>query len=208
MIIDQTEGIGRCNNPGQCAPAGEICEPNSNACCPDEMDIGRMLCQPGVAGVLRCGSLGCRLDGEVCQMDGDCCSGTCTNGFCMGGVMCTLDGIACAGTADCCSGICTNNVCGDACAQMGEACATNADCCGGVVCAPDANGVLLCGAATCVADGQTCTAASDCCSGNCRVDGTCGPTEVECAPLGAACTVNTDCCSGYCGPNMTCEINI
>jgi hypothetical protein len=142
QIFNQASGVGRCGNPGGCAPTGEVCKTadgaisGSRQCCPMSAPAGDpMYCvatQP--TGTYRCSE--CFNMGGTCDDNADCCSGTCNlgNGTCT----CTPDGAECQTAGECCNGVCT----------------------------PDANGVRHC-APGCVMDGNTCTANSDCCGGYC-----------------------------------------
>jgi hypothetical protein len=178
-IIDAEAGIGRCDNPGMFAPAGEICEPNSNECCPGNPE-GKLYCHLTFYGVNRC--LLCKVQGTQCNDGSECCGGNCVDGQC--GAPPDADG---GGP--------------DACVGDGEECATPDECCGRI-CVPDSNGVLTCDTG-CRPKAGLCTANADCCSGNC-LNGSCDDTEVVCTPLGGDCTDSGDCCSALCVDN-TCQ---
>jgi hypothetical protein len=123
------------NNPGGCAPAGEVCEGGFSECCPGMPD-GREYCLPTDLGVDRCFVTGmCAVEGDSCQNGSDCCSGVCTNNVC-GALVCIPDGQPCAFTDQCCNGVCVpdvngNLVCNPNCVPDLGACTTDADCCGG-----------------------------------------------------------------------------
>lgn len=86
-----------------------------------------------------CTGAACRIGGESCQSNNDCCSGnTCVAGFCVG-----------AG--------------GSSCHAQAEGCTQNSDCCGAGQCV-----ALFCGANSCQAAGQGCTTNSQCCGGTCN----------------------------------------
>jgi hypothetical protein len=172
-IIDAEEGIGRCDNPGMFAPAGELCEPNSNECCPGVPE-GKLYCATTFFGVQRC--LLCKPAEAECQNDSECCGGHCVDGACGPGM---TDG----GTDE------------PPCTADGGECATPDECCGRM-CTPDAEGVLRCGS-TCIPVDGVCTTHTDCCTTNC-VNGRCGPRDVDCIPLGGTCMTAADCCSASC----------
>jgi hypothetical protein len=171
VVFNAALGIGRCDNVGGCAPAGEICEPGTNECCPGNPE-GQAFCQPGALGVLRCqvSATSCKPAGSPCDQG-----------------------------AEGCSGVCTDKTCGaPACIPDGEPCAFGDQCCG-KICAPDpTTGALVCSPA-CIQPGQGCTTHADCCDGYCDPKTlTCGQPPSGCVPLGGSCKVNTDCCSGGC----------
>jgi hypothetical protein len=141
--IAGADGLGRCGNPGGCAPAGEICRvtgdpQGTNECCPGNPD-GMELCQPSVAQIDRClGQRECLADGEECSTPEECCGGVCTpdaDGVLRCGSQCIPDGGACTRSADCCSGNCRpDGTCGPpevACVPLGGACTTSDACCSG-----------------------------------------------------------------------------
>ena len=168
-IIDSQERIGRCDNPGQFAPAGELCGPNTNECCPGVPE-GKLYCHDTFFGVERC--LLCKPKGTQCTDDAQCCGGHCAAGTCAGG-----DGGDSSCTAD------------------GSTCSTPDECCGRI-CTPDSKGALRC-RSECVPVSGACTTDADCCTGNC-FEGSCGDKQVNCVPLGGACSGPTLCCSQAC----------
>jgi hypothetical protein len=168
-IIDQAEGIGRCDNPGNFAPAGELCGPNTNECCPGVPD-GKLVCQTTFFGVERC--LLCRPGGVDCTDNSQCCGGQCVNGKC-GGTSCVPNGQGCATPDECCGKICTPDAqgvlrCGSTCIPVTGACTTNADCCTGNC----TNGKCANREVDCLPLGGACTDPARCCSRIC-VSGTC-----------------------------------
>ena len=174
--------ILRCANADSCIPAGEVCggAGATSNCCPN--GGGDTGCEPATTGVSRClgGDGTCTLPGRECTMTSDCCTDA-------------YPEIMCA------PGRTGANVC---CLADGAECDFGDTCCGGI-CAPDASGVLRCGA-TCVPDAMPCTAAADCCGCACVPDGTgsmvCSSDPEVCSPctgaqLGESCLTDTDCCN-------------
>jgi hypothetical protein len=151
----------------------------TNECCPGMPD-GREFCITGVAGVDRCQTRDCKVEGRECATDGDCCSGKCTNKACDPGIECLPDNDPCATPEQCCSH----------------------------VCAPDSQGVLRCNPG-CIAEQGGCTSDADCCSGSCNSAGVCGPGIVDCIPLGGACAGSGECRDGTCDPDAnTCQVEL
>jgi hypothetical protein len=107
--------IGNCGQPLGCAPAGELCGPLYQACCPclapaDTATCpnasGAAFCRQTTEGVARCFSDNCVLGGGDCDADGDCCSGDCNGVSCEDGFECREDGAPCAMPDQCCCGKC------------------------------------------------------------------------------------------------------
>ncbi len=73
-----------------CATPDECC---SRICAPD--DGGVLVCQPS-----------CRLAAQTCSRSADCCTGTCSNGACVGTATCAALGATCATSTECCSRLC------------------------------------------------------------------------------------------------------
>jgi hypothetical protein len=179
----------------------------------------------GAGGTVCQVASGCRVVGDVCQKDTDCCGGpvggpgagniTCniipgTNppiGTCSNPQSCDPEGDVCGGTGsgkvnarqDCCD-----------CAPPKFNC-----------CKPDSNGVYRCYGTPagsggncktgytgvppcCIAAGQQCAFSSECCDGTpCTPDGAgvlrCqpkAPTGPTCVKAGGTCTSTGDCCAG------------
>ncbi len=107
------------------------------------------------------GVLGCRLTGDPCAGNSQCCSNMCSNttkrnckkkkgkkkkcrnenvdGVCK----CQDQGKSCDRDAACCKGLCsTSNVC--RCAENSEICNKDDDCCGGRTCKTDSGGNKFC----------------------------------------------------------------
>jgi hypothetical protein len=139
------EEVGRCRNPGECAPAGEVCGINgqdsegSRECCPGAGEVGKANCIETGIGVKRCLGTGMCIGDDMgtCEEDADCCSLNCNEatGIC-GGFECLMDGIECSFSDQCCSGICSpdmegNLVCNGMCVPSTGSCTTDSDCCGG-----------------------------------------------------------------------------
>jgi hypothetical protein len=179
---------------------GTLCS-SCNGCC-------SRLCAPyTVTGVLVCQPAeGCRVDGDLCRTDRDCCGGDPSNGLPgAGNVVCLK-----ANPTDL-VGLCRNpNSCspeGDVCHFKNYACSGSSarnNCCAGTgnsgVCQLDALGVPRCyGLGTmCRMTGDTCASSADCCNGlPCVPDQNgvlhCG---AMCRQSGQSCTANADCCTG------------
>jgi hypothetical protein len=167
---------------------------------------------------------GCRVMGEICGPDVECCAdATCVVADPLTGIgRCALDG-ACGGPGeicrvsgdvsamrDCCPGTGARILCRGSevrgvdrclaetvdCALDGGRCAAPGDCCGGR-CVPNAIGELVCSAA-CVAGTGRCTSDADCCSGACGSDGHCASLMRRCAAIAEPCALDAECCSGLC----------
>lgn len=127
---------------------------------------------PGAAGP--CGK-GRRKN--LCERDGDCCTGICENGLDnldgKGRCRCRKRGQDCAEDRNCCSRggqnmVCLGGVCGSACIELGAGCiAGQSVCCAGS-CATQGAGWERGFAAVCclAADETGCSADSDCCQDN------------------------------------------
>ncbi|HKO51736.1 MAG TPA: hypothetical protein VJV79_28695 [Polyangiaceae bacterium] len=206
--------LGTCNSP----PTGStFCSGVDGAVCNGCGDCCSRLCAPfGPSGVKICQpASGCRVTGNLCRKNTDCCGGTQDTtlpGY--GNVVCEIE----AGKT---IGLCRNpsngTSPGGACNPQGNVChfkdyvcsisSARANCCGGLgakggVCELDGLGVPRCnGLGTeCRAGGETCASAADCCG-----DVPCVPdaqgalrclTDTTCSPSGGSCTINGDCCTG------------
>ncbi len=220
------ECVKGANGLGTCAPApsgatycsdgldGTVCGA-CNACC-------SRLCAPyGPTGVRVCQpASGCRVNGDLCRKNSDCCGAAGTGLPGEGNVECEIQ----PGKT---IGVCRNprscnpqgNVCHIkeyACTDATSSSARN-NCCGATgnsgVCQVDNLGVPRCNGLgeTCRAAGETCASSNDCCNqvpcvpdaagilrcyagpdGGVPVDGG-GPV---CVPKGGTCSINADCCPG------------
>lgn len=204
-VADGAE-IGICGDappgPSNCSAgvAGTVCG-DCNECC-------SRLCAPfGPTGVNICQpASGCRLTGEVCRADLDCCGGDEDSGLPgAGNVSCVIE----PGQE---LGVCRNAMScspqGNVCHYQDYACSISSapnKCCDGVgnsgVCQLDTLGVPRCTGLgdMCRNVGETCSSAVDCCDERpCVPDDEgvlrCGGTE--CNQDGDNCTVNADCCNG------------
>jgi len=176
-----------CTDCGQCC--SRLCAPYGNS--------GIKICQPAE---------GCRIDGDLCQKDSDCCGGAGSGLPGDGHVICLRE------NPNDPVGVCRNpNGCdpeGDVCHfkdynTCGNSNARN-DCCGGQgnsgVCQLDALGVPRCyGLTTCRQAGETCSFSGDCCNGvPCVPDPNgvlrCGTSQ--CVMSGGSCSSTADCCNG------------
>ncbi len=155
--------------------AGSVCggQDDCDSCCSRTCapygPSGLSVCQP--AG-------GCRISGELCREDSDCCGGADEG---------TLPG---AGGALCLKQNASDPV--GKCKYVG--CAPH-----GALCAPDDVSGLACGVAPPVKDGQSC------CGKNAVVGDPCSPDDLliprcdvlaECVPNGGECGTSNDCCNG------------
>jgi hypothetical protein len=207
-VMGTTGTLGLCSHPmpgsTNCSAGidGTVCAGCGDCCsrlCEVYQPTGVKVCQPAE---------GCRVDGDICRKDSDCCGAPGTGLPGDGHVTCLKV------NATDPTGICRNpNACnpeGDVCHyQNYQTCGNSsarADCCGGLgaqsgVCKLDALGVPRCfGLGTsCQMTGQTCAYSGDCCNGApCVPDMNgvlhCGGTM--CQPKGGMCTNDVDCCSG------------
>jgi hypothetical protein len=167
-IVDEDEGIGRCDNPGQFAPAGELCGPNTNECCPGVPE-GKLYCHRTFFGVERC--LLCKPEGQECTNNDECCGSQCSDGTCGGGdePACVPDGAGCATPDECCGKICAPNatgalLCQSTCIPVSGVCTTSSDCCTGSCVAGECGDREV----ECRPLGAGCAAADECCSGACN----------------------------------------
>jgi hypothetical protein len=217
------------SNPGLCSQPssgavnctgvdGSLCPGgNCGSCC-------SRLCAPyGPTGVNICQpAQGCRVEGDLCRHDADCCGAAGSGVLGDGAVVCsnssnggdvgvcqtpgpTTAGGTCDPEGDVCHYTASNYACGVSSAR--------ADCCGPqtpkfLACVLDPSGVPRCNAYTgvpgdagvgCLASGDSCATATDCCNGHPCVPGaggklTCSATS--CQGSGLTCTTNADCCAG------------
>lgn len=189
-----------------CGACNQCC---SRLCAPYAM-TGIRVCQP---------ASGCRVNGDLCRKDGDCCGAAGTGLPGDGNVTCEKE----AGKL---VGICRNprgcNPQGNVCHYKDEdyVCNTSSaarnNCCGAVgnsgVCQLDMLGVPRCNGLgdTCIPTGGICSSAMDCCNqAPCVPDSNgilhcyaspAGPSvdagTTPCVPTGGPCTVTADCCVG------------
>jgi hypothetical protein len=190
---------------------GTVCGDCNNCCsrlCAPYGPTGVRVCQP---------ASGCRVNGDLCRKNSDCCGAAGTGLPGDGNVTCEIP----AGKA---LGICRNprscNPQGNVCHFKDYTCSVSSarnDCCAAVgnsgVCQLDFMGVPRCNGlgTTCIPGGGICSSAMDCCnqmpcvpdgSGLLRcylppfspVDG--GVPPPSCVPTGGRCTINADCCAG------------
>jgi hypothetical protein len=202
--------LGTCDQPPQ-APAncsgvdGTVCS-GCGECC-------SRLCAPfGTTGVFICQpASGCRVTGELCKQDSDCCGGEGSNTLGEGNVTCEKEGGAeigrCRNPQSCNP---QGNVCHFKDYECGNSTSSN-NCCGDLnkkldFCRLDGSGIPRCqlDADQCVMQGDICATAGDCCDGLPCVpdgDGVLRCSDQVCIPAGGACTSNGDCC-----PGNTCNI--
>ena len=189
---------------------GTVCGDCNGCCsrlCTPYAPTGVRVCQP---------ASGCRVNGDLCRRDSDCCGAAGTGLPGDGNVVCEID----AGKA---LGICRNprscNPQGNVCHFKDYACSVSSarnDCCAGVgnsgVCQLDFLGVPRCNGlgTTCIVGGGICSSAMDCCNlMPCVPDGTgllrCYAPPMTtldagvpsaCVPAAGPCSINGDCCAG------------
>ena len=189
---------------------GTVCGACNGCCsrlCAPYAPTGVRICQP---------ASGCRVNGDLCRQDSDCCGATGTGLPGDGNVVCQID----SGKA---LGICRNprgcNPQGNVCHFKNYVCDISSarnDCCAGVgnsgVCQIDMLGVPRCNGlgTTCRQGNETCSSAMDCCNQMpCVPDGAgllhCysppistfdGGVPSSCVPAGGPCSINGDCCVG------------
>ena len=197
LCTHETTGATLC----QAGVDGTVCN-GCNECCSRLCEVyaptGVTICQPAE---------GCRVNGDICHVDSDCCGAAGTGLPGDGNVTCIRENPTDP------TGVCRNpqscNPEGDVChfknfGTCGNSSARN-DCCGGVgnsgVCQLDALGVPRCyglGSA-CHDSGQQCAFAGDCCNGlPCIPNGSggfvCGGSA--CQQNGNTCSSTADCCNG------------
>jgi hypothetical protein len=184
---------------------GTVCSACNGCCsrlCAPYAPTGVNVCQP---------ASGCRVNGNLCRRDSDCCGAAGTGLPGDGNVTCEID----TGKT---LGICRNpqscNPQGDVCHYKNYVCDISSarnDCCAAVgnsgVCQLDSLGVPRCNGlgTTCRQGGESCSSAMDCCNQvPCVPDATgalhCysppdGGTST-CVPAGGSCSINGDCCPG------------
>ena len=174
-----TGTLGTCASPPSgatyCSDGvdGTVCGACNGCCsrlCAPYAPTGVRICQP---------ASGCRVNGDLCRKDSDCCGAAGTGLPGDGNVVCEID----AGKA---LGICRNprscNPQGNVCHFKNYTCSVSSarnDCCAGVgnsgVCQLDMLGVPRCNGlgTTCLQGGAFCSSAMDCCNQMpCVPDGT------------------------------------
>jgi hypothetical protein len=209
-----TGTLGTCAAPPSgatyCADGvdGTVCGDCNNCCsrlCAPYGPTGVRVCQP---------ASGCRVNGDLCRKDSDCCGAAGTGLPGDGNVVCDIE----VGKL---VGICRNprscNPQGNVCHYKDYTCSVSSarnDCCAAVgnsgVCQLDLFGVPRCNGlgTTCRQGGETCSSMMDCCNqmpcvsdakgglhcwGSPGID---GGVPSKCVPSGGSCSVNADCCVG------------
>jgi hypothetical protein len=204
--IAQGASVGTCAQPTGGATLctgldGAVCNGCGDCCsrlCEVYQPTGVKICQPAE---------GCKVNGDICYSNSDCCGAAGTGLPGDGNVTCEktnpTDPV----------GICRNPI---SCNPEGDVChyqqymtcdnsSARADCCGAPgsmsgVCKLDALGVPRCyGLTACQQAGQACADSSDCCNGvPCVPNGSgglvCGAGT--CVMMGDQCTQTADCCNG------------
>ena len=200
-----------------CLVDGAVCNGCGSCCshfCGPFGAGGPDICQP---------ASGCRIQGDLCHKDSDCCGGDPLSGLPGAGlVKCEQDPTYGSRIGTCGGPVASNcpngePTCKNSCNPEGNVChytntavcqgATTSkrnDCCacisGKECCQLDRTGIPRCNAlAACVPAGGNCAFSGDCCDREpCVPDPvtgrlTCGS---KCVPLGGLCTTNADCCIG------------
>ena len=216
------------SNPGLCtqpSSGGVNCTGVDGTLCPGGScgSCCSRLCAPyGPTGVNICQpARGCRVEGDLCRSNADCCGATGSGVLGDGSVVCSNS----VNGGD--VGVCMTpgpNAQGGTCVPEGDVCHFNAstytcsissaraDCCGSqrpryLACVLDPFGVPRCNAATgpgdsgtgCIAMGNACALASECCNGTPCVANAAGQlvcSGTSCQQSGQSCTTNADCCAG------------
>jgi hypothetical protein len=220
-VIEDGRRLGTCaappSGPANCSRVeGMLCTDCNQCCsrlCAPYATSNVKICQP---------ASGCRVTGELCRRDEDCCGGSDTSGLPgYGNVSCLREPGAVLGI---CRSPRNDPRVGDnsACSPQGNIChydqndvpyacnisssSARNNCCGGLggkngVCRVDNLGVPRCNGLgdICRMEGETCASSIDCCNGV-----PCVPDELgelrcgggECIPSGGSCTINADCCPG------------
>ncbi len=189
-------GASNCNGV-----AGTVCS-DCNDCCSRLCEVyepsGVSICQP---------ASGCRVTGELCRHDVDCCGGS------LDGDLAGAGNVTCDRALGAEFGICRNaRACspqGNVCHFADYACSISAAanrCCDGTdspgVCELDSDGIPRCNAlgGTCVAPGAQCATSADCCDGGrCVVDASgtlrCDEPLSACVSEGGPCATSAECCN-------------
>ena len=213
--------LGICALPGSgggCSVAGIVCPIDNppavcgGACCSKSCapygPTGVPVCQP---------ESGCRIPGNICMKDADCCGALGAPGSQKGGdggkdvdTKCTIAVGATVGRCD------NGNACeaaGAVCKLDGISCSTSTTCCAGnsqqfPTCKQDALGIPRCTALSnydCTvsgppAPGTGCASTADCCGGPCVPNPAGGQPAFICASAcvasGGTCSSTADCCPG------------
>lgn len=202
--VDDGASLGACGSTpsgaSNCAGgvSGLLCTSCNDCCsrlCAPYEESGVSICMPPG---------GCRVTGEICRNDADCCGGDPTSALPGAGSS------ACERAVGAEVGVCRNAM---GCSPLGNVChladyacsisAASNRCCDGTEateCALDGLGVPRCSARAdaCAGAGALCASSADCCDGApCVRDegGTLRCHAAACARAGEACTAPSDCCS-------------
>lgn len=199
------ESAGVCvRNPNECLTGGFACSSNLDCCtgnCADGFCSDNACLEDGAE---------CSAGGDAC-CGGECIDGTCAD--VNGDRTCKVSGNSCESDGQCCSKLCLQGKCyakSSYCTQGSDTCTADTDCCEGVCdktfgntygfCArPTSTGTTGCNAGELLA-GQVCDGdCSKCCSRSCA------PNHLGvfvcqlsggCRPSGEICTKAEDCCGG------------
>lgn len=200
ICADAPRGPSNCSG----GVAGTVCGA-CNDCC-------SRLCAPyGPSGISVCqASSGCRMTGELCKSDSECCGSEAGDGLPGSG------NVTCEKEASAEIGICRNpRSCspqGNSCHFKDYTCSVSAaanKCCDGDdgargSCELDDLGIPRCTGLgpSCRSEGETCASRSGCCSDAACVPDEdlvlrCGPPGSSCLGQGESCTITADCCSEF-----------
>lgn len=186
--------------------AGLLCG-DCNQCC-------SRLCAPygdGTTSICTAAS-GCKVTGEICERDADCCGGDAASGLPGAG------NSGCDRAEGAAVGVCRNAMgcspLGNVCHMVDYACSVSSAsnrCCDGAtpgICLLDASGIPRCGTEgdVCRAAGESCATSTECCDGRpCTLseEGSLRCQSEVCAPVGDSCTAASDCCTG-----LTCRTTV
>jgi hypothetical protein len=178
-----------------------------------EQEAGAQGCDPN-ADTITCppGSFHAGLtkkpDGGCCNGNGNCCSNSCVDNLCVGGIVpeCIPEGVECSQAVECCEGLFCAEISGSgefcvSCVPAGGDC-SESDCCDGLACFEG-----LCVIEECQEEGEICEVSENCCGRLICDSGTCIPPDV-CVPLGEICEVSAECCDDLVCINFFCAFEL
>ncbi len=172
---------GTCQGGGACKPAGEDCTNGGDqSCCSRAcVDLG---------GAMRCAAAPmCRVEGEVCSDNDDCCNFSCDGGKCRTLGDCVMVGESCNTDSECCGFTCRDlgNTGVKSCQYLGgyrpagELCREDTDCC---------NNPVNNGPGVCMIFNQASGV------GRCQNPGGCAPTGEVCGTSDGSPSGSNQCC--------------
>ena len=238
LMFADDKCLENCTNAYKCLDQNPVCGATGLGCAQTEQCCGFSTgvsscngsCEVCAGALARCE---CKLAGEDCEEDFECCTEICLAGSCSD-VVCAPDGSDCTVNDECCSQYCDDSLCTEPqCAADGSICTSASQCCGGFCVGASGASELVCSSADCVPVGGFCDESDNgdavCCSGNCdaafnrcasscsgpnescSTDGDCCDSRCEsdntcaCLDAGAPCTNDSDCCGEVCSDNFKCR---